>query len=74
MLIKLTNAADSVLKGNPLYINVDWIVSVYEVPRDSGSVRTIIYGGPQCITWEVEESLSEVEKKVNRTHGSLRQQ
>lgn len=61
MLIKFTNAVD-LLKGNPIYINSDWIVTAYEEPTDGGSLRTVIYGGPSGIPWYVEESLSEVVK------------
>jgi len=63
MLIKLTNGV-SMLKGNPLYINKDWIVSVYEAPSEEGMIKTIVYGGPQGTTWEVEESPSEVYKRI----------
>ena len=64
MLIKFTNAADN-LKGNPLFINVDAIVSVFELPNDGGSLKTIVWGGPTGVGWEVEESLGEVIKKIN---------
>lgn len=65
MLIKFTNTAEA-FKGNSLYINVNQIISVFEVPKtEGGSLTTIIYGGPTGTTWEVEESLSQVVKMVN---------
>ena len=66
MLLKFTNIAEQ-HKGNILYINPDNIVAVYELAKTpGGSLTTIIYGGVGAGTsWEVEESLSEVIKKVN---------
>ena len=66
MLVKFTNAAEG-LVGNPVYINSEWIVSVYEISRtgDGGSLVTIIFGGPAGIAWEVEESLAEATKIIN---------
>lgn len=66
-MLKFTNAAGQ-YAGNPLYINKDWIISVFEHPRDGGSLLTIIYGGPTGTTWEVEESLSQV---INAIKGAL---
>lgn len=63
MFIKLTNGVSG-LRGNPLYINKDWIVSIYEAPSQEGMIKTIVYGGPQGTTWEVEESPSEVYKRI----------
>lgn len=63
--IKLTNATDA-FKGNPLYINKDWIITVFERQSDTGgSLITVIFGGPQGTTWEVEEGLGEVVKLLN---------
>lgn len=66
MFIKLTNFANDYL-GDPLYLNVDWIVSVYPTIRDGGSQITTIYGGPLGSTWYVEEGLEQVLKKINET-------
>ena len=63
MLIKLTNGA-AMHKGNPIYINKDWIVSVYEAPSDQGMFKTLVYGGPTGSTWEIEESPAEVYKRI----------
>jgi len=64
-MIKLTNATEQ-HKGNPIYINSIWIVAVFENAIESGgSLRTIVYGGPQGTSWEVEESPSDVAKMIN---------
>jgi hypothetical protein len=69
MLIKFTNAADHI-KGNPIYINSEYIVSIFEAPTDGGSLKTIVWGGPNGIGWEVEESLNEAVKKVEAVTSS----
>ena len=58
-LIKLTNTSRE-FKGNPIYINKDWVVSVYEQPIDGGCLATVVYGGPAGCCWTVEEGLKEV--------------
>jgi hypothetical protein len=64
-VIKLTNATDQ-HKGNPIHINPEWIVAIFEnATTDGGSLRTIVYGGPQGTSWEVEESPSDVAKMIN---------
>ena len=70
MLVKFTNAAEG-LEGNPIYINTEWIVSVYETNKgeEGGSLVTIVFGGPGGIAWEVEESLEEAQKKINSAVG-----
>ena len=68
MIIKLSNGTGA-LKGNPLYINTRWIVSIYEVISDEGMVKTLIYGGPLGIIWEVEESPSEVYKIIAKVNS-----
>jgi hypothetical protein len=63
-VIKLTNDAEQ-HKGNPIYINPDWITAVFESSNEpGGSLKTIIYGGPQGTSWEVEESPAEVYKLI----------
>lgn len=62
MLIKFSNAnPDYAYK--PLYIDSDWIVSVYKEEDDT---VTYIYGGPNGTIWEVKEDLETVRKMVNR--------
>jgi hypothetical protein len=68
MLVKFTNASND-LKGNPLYINVEHITSVFEAPTDGGSLKTIIWGGPTGIGWEVEESLNEAFKLISAANS-----
>lgn len=64
-MIKLMNAAEG-HKGNPIYINPYHITAVYPVAFNEGSLRTIIYGGPTGITWEVEEGLETVIKLIEK--------
>ena len=67
-MLKFTNN-NGKYKGNPLYINSDSIVSIFEEPTDGGSLATVIYGGfgsPQ--RWYVEEGLSEVIKIINEAN------
>lgn len=59
-LVKFTNTLDG-LVGNPLYLNVDWIVAVHETNLYANeNLKTVIYGGPQGTTWEVAEGPEEV--------------
>jgi len=59
-VIKLTNATEQ-FKGNPIHINPDWIVAIFENSVEAGgSLRTIVYGGPQGTSWEVDESPAEI--------------
>lgn len=63
-MIKLTNAGKG-REGDALWINKDWIISVYENARDpGGSLITVVFGGTNATAWEVEESLSEVIAKI----------
>lgn len=69
-MLKFTNAVGGregdPREGDPLYINKEWIVSVYEFSKvPGGSLVTGIYGGPQGSLWEVSESISEVIKIIN---------
>ena len=59
-MIKLTNATPE-HAGNPLYINPEWISSVFEAAKQpGGSLTTFVFGGPIGNVWEVEESPSKV--------------
>jgi hypothetical protein len=64
-MLKFSNLSNDNVMGMPIYINSDWIVAVFEKPRDGGSLATTIFGGPNGIVWTVEESLSEVIKIIN---------
>jgi len=62
--IKLTNTVGDYV-GNPIYINVDWIVTIYEMPRgDGGSLVTVVWGGPKGEAWNVAESPREIMKLI----------
>lgn len=63
-MLKFTNT-NNLRAGDPIYINSEWIISVYENPREGGSLTTVIYGGTAGTEWFVEESLSEVIKIIN---------
>lgn len=63
-MLKFTNANKQRL-GDPIYINSDWIVSVFEENLSGGSLTTVIYGGPSGERWFVEQGLSEVAKMIN---------
>lgn len=65
-MIKLTNATAE-HKGNPIHVNPDWIVVVFESPVElGGSLKTIVYGGPQGTSWEVEESPAEIAALIKK--------
>jgi len=64
MMIKFTNASMG-RKGDPIYINSEWIVSVFEDHQEGGSLATVVFGGPGGTPWFVEESLSEAIKLID---------
>ena len=52
-------------KDDPIYINVDHITAVFDVPSaQGGSLKTFVYGGYKGIQWEVEESPSQILKLI----------
>ena len=64
MLIKLTNMAAE-HKGNGIFINPEWIVAVFQgntIPDDTPT--TIVYGGPQGTSWNVEESPEQIQMLI----------
>ena len=64
-MIKLTNAAEG-FEGRILYLNSDWIVSVYEQAAEvGGSISTHIFGGPGSTMWSVEESTAKIIALIN---------
>jgi hypothetical protein len=63
MFIRLTNSFGE-KRGDPLLININNIVSVYEKHEDGGSLSTAVFSDTQ-LTWEVEESIKQVEDKIN---------
>ena len=65
MLVKLTNASEE-HKGNKIYINCEWVVAVFQTSAQAGgSLTTVVYGGPQGTSWNVEESPEEIQKLIN---------
>lgn len=70
-MLKFTNASSDVYRGMPLYISSDWIASAYEEPTNSGSLKTVIWGGPTGMIWFVEESLGEVIKIIREATNEV---
>ena len=65
MLIKLTNAAEE-HKGNNLFINPEWIVAVFQTPSPiEDKLSTVVYGGPQGTSWNVNESPEQIQRLIN---------
>jgi hypothetical protein len=62
--VRLTNNIGQ-HKGNILYINIDYITSVYEETTPDG-VKTFVYGGPTGVVWDVEETTTEVIRKIEK--------
>jgi hypothetical protein len=65
MFIKVTNTANE-FQGEAIFINVDHITAVYDHAKiKDGSLTTFIHAriGPP-ITWEVEESATQVMKLI----------
>lgn len=63
MLVKFTNSVGN-LRGMPIYLNSDQVISVFEIPQDGGSLITVIFCNPGR-EWYVEEGLSEAVKIIN---------
>lgn len=70
MLIKLTNASNQ-HRDNPIYIHPDHITCIFQEAKESGgSLTTFVHsrmGEP--ITWEVEESPSEIMKIIGANNA-----
>lgn len=64
MLIKFNNGSGE-HAYEPIYIDSDWIVSVYE-ENHGDYKKTIIYGGPRGTTWTVQETIDEACKMINK--------
>jgi hypothetical protein len=65
MFIKVTNTAAE-FQGEAIFINVDHITAIYDHAKiKDGSLTTFIHAriGPP-ITWEVEESATQVMKLI----------
>jgi hypothetical protein len=70
MFIKLTNTAGQ-HQGDPIWINVDHITAVYEYAKvPGGGLTTSVHGRLGApITWEVEESASQVMKLIEESNA-----
>lgn len=62
MFIKLTNCHKDRL-GDPILINANSILSVYEDHEEGGSLKTIIYSTTGMV-WYIEESVETVYKLI----------
>jgi len=65
MFIRVTNCAQN-HKGDPLLININSIVSVYERHEPGGSLLTIIWSSDR-VCWEVEESIERVHTLIKES-------
>jgi hypothetical protein len=65
MFIKLTNASDT-HRDNPIYLNPDNITCIFQDAKTpGGSLTTFVHSRiGESITWEVEESPSEIMKLI----------
>ena len=63
MFIRLTNA-DEKLKGSPVVLNVDKIVSVFTLTEEE-TERTFVYAG-ELGTWIVEESVDTIVEMLDK--------
>ena len=65
-MVKFTNTGQ--FADMPIYLNIDHITSVFEVPTDEGSLRTHVYSafGKDTNVWVVQESLGQVIKAINK--------
>ena len=63
MFIKLTNAVVD-RRGDPILININSIVSVFENHVDGGSLSTVVYSNDNLV-WHVEESFKQVQEKIS---------
>lgn len=62
-LIKLTNATKGRI-GEGLILNTDLIASFFEHTQEDGTKVTVAFG-MSGNTWEVSESIDEIEAKIN---------
>jgi hypothetical protein len=69
MFITLTNSSPT-LKGNPIVLNTDFIVSIFRTPvtRMDYTVDEVTYiNCPPHGTWEVQESVEEVVALIEKS-------
>jgi hypothetical protein len=70
MFIKLTNTAGQ-HQGDPIWVNASHITAVYEHAKiQGGGLTTFVHGRVGTpITWEVEESASQVMKLIEESNA-----
>lgn len=70
LFIKLTNTSGD-HAGESIWINVDHITAVYDHPKVAGGgITTFVHGRVGApITWEVEESTSQVMKLIEEANA-----
>ena len=70
LFIKLTNSAIEYV-GENIYVNVDHITAVYEHAKvEGGGLTTFVHGRfGQPITWEVEESATQIMKFIEEANA-----
>ena len=62
MFIKVTNASPE-RAGDPILLNINSILSVYENHEESGSLSTVIFS-TNGLTWVIEESIEKVHSLI----------
>lgn len=68
MIIKLTNLSNQ-FKGEPILINIDMALSIYEGPRvdeDGNEDRVTYIFAPPHGSWEVKETPEQIMKLIKR--------
>ena len=70
MFIKVNNAGNE-RRGDPVVININSIVSVYEDHVEGGSLMTVIYSS-NGLMWHVEESLETVYRLLEEASKKTR--
>jgi hypothetical protein len=70
MFIKVTNMTAG-RNGDPLIINLNSIIAVYDDHEEGGSLSTKIYGYGN-LTWTVEESVHEVHDAIKAAINSVK--
>lgn len=70
MFIRLKNAKEN-MRGEPLLININSVVSIFEDHVEGGSLFTVIYSNKE-LSWIVEESFTEVQKLIEEALSSTR--
>ena len=70
MFIRVKNAKEN-MRGEPLLININSIISIFEDHVEGGSLFTVIYSSKE-LSWIVEEGIEEVYKKIEEALSLMR--